>query len=137
MTIAGIKTQIDVLMAHLSLTESPDMFSLDNIPESIANDTYQVLFSDLLPNSEFGDKADRFTPQLTVRIEVVSRIGLLGVAEYIESLAKMENVVGHILNPSNYQGAWKNVSLQSGTHRIKNNWMIIECQFNMIYTLTY
>jgi hypothetical protein len=137
MTISGINTQLKVILAHLSLTQCPDMFSLDEIPETIANNTYQILYTDILPNSEFGDKALHFTPQLTVKIEVVTRIGNLGITEYLASLAIMEQIIGHVLHPNNYAGAWKNVELRSGTHRVKDNWMIIECAFDMIYTLNY
>jgi hypothetical protein len=141
MTISGIKTQLDAILAtHLGLVESPDMFPLDEIPDSIADGTYQILFPELSPNSEFEDKADRFTPHLAVSIEVVKREGLRGKTEYATAMALMESIVGHVLNPANYAGAWKNVSLSSATNRTDarmENWMIIECKFDMIYTLTY
>lgn len=140
MTISGIKTQLSTILATLDLTESPDMFSLDEIPESIADGTYQILFPELSPNSEFEDKADRFTPKLSVAIEVIKREGLRGTSEYLAAMTLMESIVGHILDPANYAGAWKNVSLASATNRTDEkmqNWMIIECKFDMIYTLTY
>jgi hypothetical protein len=140
MTIQGIKTQLDTILAALNLSESPDMFPLEEIPDTIANDTYQVLFPELLPNSEFEDKADRFTPHLTVEIAIVKREGLRGKKEYLDAMILMESVVGHVLNPTNYNSAWKNVSLLSATNKTddkQENWMIIECKFDFIYTLTY
>jgi hypothetical protein len=139
-TIQGIKTQLDTILATLNLSESPDMFPLDNVPETIANDTYQVLFSELLPNSEFTDKADRFTPHLTATIAIVKREGLRGQKEYLDAMLLMESVVGNVLKPSNYGSAWLNVSLLSATNRTdetQSSWMIIECKFDFTYTLTY
>jgi hypothetical protein len=136
MTIAGIKTQLDTIVGtHLGLVESPDMFSIENIPDTVADGAYQIVVEDLLPNAEFGDKADRFTPQITINIQFVKRIGLQDIAKYIETITLMELVVCHVLNPP--YTAWKNVTLNSATHTIKDNWMVVQCKFDFIYTLTY